>query len=145
VILNIGLAGLHLHFPHPSRRQVRHAAERSAFAASCAGWVCVAVTAVGFGYGRLLAVTLTLTVVAYAGYLVGAHRANAVWSARHRRVLEALQRAQSATQRETARRLAELSVYAAADREPHMARKDRHVNRSHGRVPAGHPLDERSR
>jgi hypothetical protein len=137
VILHIALSGLHLH--KPAWQKVRHVAETAAVMASGAGWGVAAVTAVGSGYGRHVAVLLLAAVLIYVGYAVGAHRANAVWSARHRRVMEAVQRANSAQHRLTARHLAELSAYSAADREPHTSRKDRYLNSSRTRPGVGQP------
>lgn len=140
MILHIALSGLHLH--KPAWRQIRQVAETAAVVASTAGWGLAAVTVVGLGYGLDLAVAVVLAAVGYGGYLVGAHRANTFWSARHRRVLEAFQRAQTAERQEAARRFAELSGYAAADREPYTSRKDRHLNST--RRPSAIPSNERS-
>ena len=140
MILHIALSGLH--FRKPAWQLVRQVAETAAVLSAGAGWGLAAVTAVGLGYGRHLAVLLFAAVLVYAGYAVGAHRANAVWAARHRRVMEAVQRANSAQHRLTARHLAELSAYSAADREPHTSRKDRHLNST--RRPSAIPSNERS-
>lgn len=121
----MSLAIPHVHLPHPSWPQVRHTLETGAVVASWSGWTCAAVTVVGLGYGRHLVAAAALGVA----YLAGAYRTKRVWSARHRHVLEQVQRGYSAQQREMARQLAALSAYAAADREPYAARKDRHINR----------------
>lgn len=136
---------LHIAIPHPhlpNWPRLRRILEQAAAVASVAGWTSGAVTAVGLGYGRHLTVLVSAAVLLYAGYAFGAHRASAAWSARHQRVMEALQRANSAQHRETARRLAELAAYAEADRDPHRSRKDRHLNSAHRAV--GVPLNERS-
>lgn len=141
MILHIALSGLH--FRKPARQLVRHVAETAAVLSAGTGWGLAAVTAVGLGYGRHLVVLLFAAVLVYAGYAVGAHRANAVWAARHRRVMEALQLANSAQQRDAARRRAELAGYAEADRHPYASRKDRHLN-STRRPAAAIPSNERS-
>jgi hypothetical protein len=136
VILNVALTGLHLR--RPSWQQVRHGAGIAAATASAAGWFLAAATVVGLGYGRHLAIILSAAVLLYAGYLIGVHRANAVWSERHRRVMEQVQLANSAQQRLAARHHAELSAYAEADRDPHRSRKDRFLN-SRTRPGVGQP------
>lgn len=134
--MSVHIAIPHLHLPDWPR--LRRVLEQTALAASSAGWACAAATVVGLGYGRHLTVVLSAAALLYAGYLAGAHRANAVWSARHRRVMEALQRSNSAQQREAARRRAELADYAEADRDPHTSRKDRYLN-SRTRPGVGQP------
>lgn len=126
--MSVHIAIPHLHLPHPDWRRIRRYADTAAVVASGSGWVCAAVTVVGLGYGPHLAVLLSVAALLYVGHAVGAHRANAFWSARHRRVLEAFQRAQTAERQEIARRFAELSAYAEADRDPHRSRKDRYLN-----------------
>lgn len=126
--MSVHIAIPHLHLPDWPR--LRRILEQAAAVVSSTGWVCAAVTMVGLGYGRHLGAVAFAAGLLYAGYALGAHRANAVWSARHRRVMEAVQRANSAQHRETARRLAELSAYRDADRDPFRSRKDRHINDS---------------
>lgn len=133
VTVHIALSGLHLH--RPSLAGLRRAARRAARGAATASLLATGVAVVVTGYGLHLVAVAVIAGSAYGGYLIGAHRTAAVLNARHQAVLEGVQRVNSAQQRETARRLAELAAYSAADQEPHKARRDRHFNAPYGRAP----------
>jgi hypothetical protein len=120
-----------LHAPHLSRVQIHRAVDTAAIVAAGSGWTFAAITVVGLGYGPHLAAVLLLGAAVYLGYLVGAHRASRHLHAYYGRVLVGVQRVNSEQQQHAAREFAKLSAYAAADRDPHASRRDRHVNASY--------------
>jgi hypothetical protein len=117
-----------LHLPHPSWAQVHSAVDFVLIVAGGSGWTFAAITAAGLGYGPHLAAVLLLGSAGYAGYLIGAHRASRHLHGYYGRVLVGVQRVNSAQQQQAARELVKLATYAAADRDPHAVRRDRHIN-----------------